>query len=97
MIVWNNLSVMFHPQRSAVCISPSLCMGGLFSCERQTTCAQRHNIHRSYRLDSDRYQGREERAGPQGEKRSIPLATIHAPQVKTMRFSTPGQALLFPA
>ena len=97
MIVWNNLSVLFHPPRMSVCIRPSRCMGGLFSCERQTTCAQRHNIHRSYRLDSDPYHGREGRAGAQGEKRSIQLATIHAPPVKTMRFSRLSQALLFRA
>jgi len=97
MIVWNNSSVLFHMPRLAVCISPSRCMGRLFSCERETTYAQRHNIHRSYRLDSDRHDGREGRDGAQGEKRSIPLPTIHAPPVKNMRSSTTSQALPFRA
>jgi hypothetical protein len=97
MIVRNNLSVLFHPPRLGVCINPSRSMGGLFSCERQTTGAQKYNVHRSYRSDSDRHDGRGARHGAQGEKRSIPLATIHAPPVKTMRFSRPSQALLFRA
>jgi hypothetical protein len=49
MIAWNNLSVLFDPPRLGVCINPSRSMGGLFSCERQTTGAQKYNVHRSYR------------------------------------------------